>query len=443
MEQKDLSPTHGGASTPAPVDDATSRTSTTVSVARKPSPGARSRTAASALEPAVSAAALAVRAAAPVVPATTMTSIAAANVAEAILGSRNQMERVFAPVAAAAALTEIATPFAEIGRWHETLMGPWSNPVQSMMANTVGFSRMWQGQEALFRFAVPSLDWWDGLDLWPTDGLMTSMFRSLDVARPHLFDLSSTLDSLLSGTRWIESFGIDLWRDLRHAGARIAYWAVDGAYAAMARKDFPWLKEFIVGWLDAAPTVHRLEALVEALLEIDRSAYRPEDGHQLLDDLARLVRERTTVLRRVNEDVLGMRRGPGGTITDVGREDLVVAHHLGGLAAPLLEDGVLDRIEPDVDPRVVELVNTLPRRDRRIAMLKIATGCAWSQAAAHCGAPGAQGEVLRRRLRRHRAALPYTTDPWTDLAPASAAGTPTGRLRPDVVIIDGATGIYP
>jgi len=113
------------------------------------------------------------------------------------------------------------------------------------------------------------------------------------------------------------------------------------------------------------------------------------------------------------------------------------------VAELIREDGVLNRIQPDVDPRVVELVNDLPYQDRRIAMLKIATGCAWSEAAVQSGVPATQGEVVRRRLSRHRAALPYTTDPWADLSVVVSQGTPVGRLRSDVVIIDGAIGIYP
>ncbi len=441
MEQVSTPPDRGRASTSATSDDAAAPDAPAAIGSVVELASTIESSMASAVAEAASAAA--VRVIPPVVFTSTVASIGAGNMAASILGSCRQMERMFAPPAAAVALANIETPFAQIGRWHENLMRPsWVNPVESMIGNS--FSRMWERQEALFRsFAGPSLNWWDELDLWPTDGLMTGLFRPLDVARPQLFDMASTLDNLLSSARWIESFGSDLWRDLRHTGARVAYWAVQGVYAALARGDLPELEDFISCWLDAEPTDHRREALEEALLEIDHTAYRPEDGHQLLDDLARIVRRRNTVRRRLNETMLGMRRGRGGTITVLGREDLTVAHHLGHHAAPPLEDGVLNRIQPDVDPRVVELVNNLPYRDRRIAMLKIATGCAWSEAAVQSGAPAMQGEVVRRRLHRHRAALPYTADPWTDLGVVMPNGAPVGRLRHGAVIIDGATGIYP
>lgn len=66
-----------------------------------------------------------------------------------------------------------------------------------------------------------------------------------------------------------------------------------------------------------------------------------------------------------------------------------------------------------------------------------------STPASSTGAPPTYGEVLRRRLSRHRTALPQTTDPWTELCASTSTGTPLGRLQPDVVIIDSATGIYP
>jgi hypothetical protein len=394
--------------------------------------------------------ATAVRAAVmPVVPMLSAETTAAMNVAASLSGVHAQLQQqVVAPMAAAAALANIHAPMAvEIGRWHKSVMQSWTSPLQSMMSDSFEISRGWLRQEELWRsaFAVPSLGFWDDLNLWPTDGLMTTVFRSLDVARPQLFDMSRTLGDLFDTTRWIGSFGAELWRDLRQVGGRIAYWAVDAARVALARADFDELEDFIDCWLDAAPTQHRVEALVEALVEIDVADYRPEDGHQLLDDLARLVRARTTVRRRANESLLGMRRGRS-TITVLGSEDLTVAHQLGRHPTSLLEEGVLNRIQPDVDPRLVELVNNLPRRDRRIAMLRIATGCTWPAAAIQSGVPAAQGEVVRRRLNRHRTALSHTTDPWAELIAATPRGdqrASVGRLRPEAVVIDGATGIWP
>lgn len=372
-------------------------------------------------------------------------AVSAAGVAVEVLGTSPRLfDQIGLQSTAALAMTNFQSPVLGVfERWQTSMRNQWVWPIQSIINDSLG---RWLRQGEMLRaaFAMPQAPWWTDLDLWPTDGLMTSVTRTLDLVRPQLLDMSRTLDDLFSATRWIEKFSTDLWRDLRQVGGRIAYWAVYGALAALDRGDFDQLKDFIDCWLDAAPTQHRVEALVEALLELDVEAYHPADGHQLLADLAGLVGERTTDRRRDNETLLGRRRGVG-TIARIAREDLTVLHRL-GLHSASLEDGVLDRVQPDVDPRVVELVNDLPPLDRKIAMLKIVSGCAWSAAAVQSGAAASRGEVVRRRLTRCRAALPDCTDPWAEVtAQAAAHGRRgvVGTLRTDIVVVDGAVGIWP
>lgn len=62
------------------------------------------------------------------------------------------------------------------------------------------------------------------------------------------------------------------------------------------------------------------------------------------------------------------------TVARIDHPEATVLHRPGLRGGPSLEDSV----QPDVDPRVVELVNELPPPDRKIAILKIASGCAWS-----------------------------------------------------------------
>ncbi len=110
--------------------------------------------------------------------------------------------------------------------------------------------------------------------------------------------------------------------------------------------------------------------------------------------------------RREHETLLGLRLGVG-SIARIAHPEATVLHRPGLPGVPSLEDSVLDRVKPDVDPRLVELVNELPPDDRKIAMLKIASGCAWVAAATICEQPVSRGETVRRRLysppRRARA----------------------------------------
>jgi hypothetical protein len=140
-----------------------------------------------------------------------------------------------------------------------------------------------------------------------------------------------------------------------------------------------------------------------------------------------------------------MRRGVGPIASMVDAESTRL-HPLGTTRGERsLEDAVLDDLQPDVDPRVVEMINDLAQQDRKITMMKIATGCSWTAAATACGAPSPRGEVLRRRLHRHRDALASSTDPRvqaTDAISPARLGS-VGRLKPAVVHIDGATGLWP
>jgi hypothetical protein len=218
---------------------------------------------------------------------------------------------------------------------------------------------------------------------------MTSVLRPLDVLRPQLLDLSRTLDNILSTTKWVQ-LNTDLWRDLLRVGRRFPYWAVADAAAAMQRGDFEELDEFIFVWLDAALTLPRREALVEVLLQIDLSQYDPDDGPELLTDLKLLLRRVTRERRREHQPLLGFRRGVA-TIVSITHPDDTVLHRLGEHRSSSLEDHVLDRLHSDGDPRVPELVNDLPPLDRRIALLKMVSGCSWPAAATQCGAPSARG----------------------------------------------------
>jgi hypothetical protein len=318
-------------------------------------------------------------------------------------------------------------------------------PVRPVLEQT-----RWLAQQvaAVRRLAVPNVSvpyvsvpkgWWT--DLWPTDGLMTSVLRPLDVLRPQLRDLSRTLDNLLSATKWVPLHA-DVWRDLLQVGRRFPYWAVADAAAAMRRGDFEELDEFISVWLDAEPTLPRREALVEVLLGLDLGQYDPDDGPELLTDLALRVRRVTRERRREHVPLLGFRRGTA-TIRPITHPEDTVLHRLGERGTPSLEDTVLDRLQPDGDPRVRELVNDLPPLDRKIALLKIVSGCSWPAAATQCGAPPARGETIRRRLVRRRDGLPESTDPWAEVRKARTDRHPRGVLRPGVVVLNGVTGIWP
>jgi hypothetical protein len=191
-------------------------------------------------------------------------------------------------------------------------------PTQELIRRSIGLSSWWAAQIALFRSAlggVPSWigagSWWNGRDLWPTDALMTSVLRPLDVLRPQLLDLSRTLDNIAGVTRWIGQLNRDLWGDLCRVGRRIVYWAVCDARRALDRWDLTELAEFVAVWLDAEPTEARIEAVVEALLQIDISQYAPDEGRELLHDLRKKVSRLATARRREHEPLLGMRRGVG------------------------------------------------------------------------------------------------------------------------------------
>jgi hypothetical protein len=99
-------------------------------------------------------------------------------------------------------------------------------------------------------------------------------------------------------------------------------------------------------------------------------------------------------------------RLPGaGSILRITHPEFTVVHRPDrSSSSSSLEDGVLDRLQPDVDPRLVELVNELPPEDRKIALLKIAADCSWA-AAANYGQTDRRAETIRRRLDRHRQAL--------------------------------------
>jgi len=377
----------------------------------------------------------------------------AASTALELLGADLRLRKhVGMQAAAARALVDFRSPvFAEVERWQLSVRDQFVAPLRSVFDQTLGVSRVWARQTAMLQSAlagplrsISQMAWWNDITLWPTDALMTSVLRPLDVVRPQLLDLSRTLDNLLDTARWIGPLHADLWRDLRHVGRRIGYWAVEGASAALQRGDFDELEEFVTTWLEAVPTWYRVEALVEALLEVDLAQYHPDDGSQLLDDLKHRVRELTTERRRDGETVLGLRRGVG-TISRIAHPEVTVLHRPSLRSGPSLEDSVLDRLQPDVDPRVVELVNELPAQDRKIAMMKIVSGCAWSAAATHSGAPATRGESVRRRLTRRRDGLPVSNNPWIDVRAKTTAEErdTVGLLRPDVVVVDGVTGIWP
>lgn len=143
MEQMTAPPDCGRASTSATSDDTVAPgTPATIGTTPQSPSTIESSVAAGAFE-AASAAAL--RMVPPVVPASTVASIGAGNLAASILGSREQMERMFASSAAAVALANVATPFAKIGRWHEDLLRPsWAYSIESMIGNS--FSRIWEFQ---------------------------------------------------------------------------------------------------------------------------------------------------------------------------------------------------------------------------------------------------------------------------------------------------------
>jgi hypothetical protein len=286
--------------------------------------------------------------------------------------------------------------------------------------------------------------WWNTTDLWPTDALMTSVLRPLDVLRPQLLDFSRALDNVAGVTRWIGQLNRGLWGDLCLFGQRIAYWAVCEARAAMDRWDVAELAEFVDIWLDAEPTEARIEALVEALLQIDISRYAAQDGRELLQDLRKKVAELARARRREHESLIGMRRG-AGPITSILDAGSTMLHPVGTRAGRSLEDTVLDDLQPDVDPRTIEMINELGPQDRKIAMMKTATGCSWAAAATASGAPALRGEALRRRLHRHRDALAPGVDPLSQGAAVRSAARlgAVGRLRPAIVHVDRATGIWP
>jgi hypothetical protein len=286
---------------------------------------------------------------------------------------------------------------------------------------------------------------WTYTDLWPTDGLMASLMRPLDVVRSQLLDLSRTLDNILGATGWIGQLNADLWRELRHAGQAIVFWAVRGAREALERGDLPALEQFVRDWLEATPTRPRVEAVVEALLEVDPARYAPDEGVCLLDDLRARVRELTTDRRREHEMLLGLRRGTGpiARITD---PEAIVLSRPGLRNGPSLEDSVLDRFQPEVDPRLIEQVKDLPLADQKIVVMKTVTGCAWDAAAVTCGHPAPYGEVLRRRLHRRRDGLLPSTDPWSESTPATTTTRERagfGRLHPSTIIADVTGGIWP
>jgi hypothetical protein len=128
-----------------------------------------------------------------------------------------------------------------------------------------------------------------------------------------------------------------------------------------------------------------------------------------------------------------MRRG-AGPIARLGNIDPTVFRQP-GLPGPVsLEDHVLDRVQPDVDPRLIEKIKTLPPEDQKI-VIKAITGCAWSAAAAACGRPARHGEAVRRRIHRWREQLAPSTDPWAEL-PTVANGQRDsfGRIQPATIL---------
>ena len=223
-------------------------------------------------------------------------------------------------------------------------------------------------------------------------------------AAPAVAGLSRTLDNVAGVARWIGQVNRDLWGDLCRFGQRVAYWAVCEARTAMDRWDVAELAEFVDIWLDAEPTEARIEALVEALLQIDISRYAADDGRELLHDLRKTVAQLARARRREHESLIGMRRG-ASRITSILDAGSTVLHPVGTRSGRSLEDTVLEDLQPDVDPRIIEMINELGAQDRKIAMMKAATGCSWAAAATAAGAPALRGEALRRRLHRRRDAL--------------------------------------
>lgn len=379
------------------------------------------------------------------------TTPAAAPAAAAVLAARS---------ASAVTLAGFRSPMiAETERLQFGIRDQFVAPLKSAIDQVLRTSRWVQQQDRLWRsvFAVPSfamaslavpslaVPWWTYTDLWPTDGLMASLMRPLDIARPQLLDLSRTLDNILGSTGWIGQLNAGLWRELRHVGQAIAFWAVRGARAALERGDIPALEQFVRDWLEATPTRPRVEAVVEALLEIDPAQYAPDEGACLLDDLRARVRELTTDRRREHETLLGLRRGTGpiARITD---PEAIVLSRPGLRTGPSLEDSVLDRFQPEVDPRLIEQVKELPLADQKIVVMKTVTGCAWDAAAVTCGHMARYGEVLRRRLHRRRDRLLPSTDPWSEITPATMTTRERaafGRIHPSTIIADVTGGIWP
>lgn len=294
-------------------------------------------------------------------------------------------------------------------------------------------------------FHLPELHLPQFTDWWPAGSLMTSVMRPIDVLQPALPDLSHLLDNVLNVTRWLGWPGDELWRDglwteMRRVGRWAIYWAVQRAYAAMRDGELDELAEFLRDWLDYTPTEPRVEATVEALLQLELTgalhAYHPTSGdhdtRELLDHLRALVRAAARRTRREHGMLLGLRRGTG-TIAELLAPDRAGLHPAGTLPERPLEETVLDALQPDSDPQLIELVKALPREDLKIVLLKAATGCAWAAAATACGQPARRGEAVRRRLQRQRAALATTSTSvgGTDLGSRPGWADPAGvRIAP-------------
>lgn len=359
---------------------------------------------------------------------------------EALLSARNAGLAAVAaalprfPNPVAAALTDLrldvvrelvpSTAIIERAIAPTRLLGPslsWQRTVEAMMPKLRWPQIMFPATTWLAGYNQP---WWTELDLWPTDGLLTSLLRPLDVVRPQLRDLTSAVDGLLGaqawiGTTWFEPFGA-VFEQLRTAGARLAYYAVHRARAALEdhtltdwrRGHPPELVFFCRAWLDLRADEPRLEALTEALLAVDLAGYAPEDGHLLLAAVRRRTLRGTPGRRRESESLLGLHRR-GATIIPLGDHDDVTALRRPGMPAELtIEDHVLDRIQPEIDPRLIEQFKDAPLDDQKIMVIKAVLGLSWTAAAQAWGWPAARGEVLRQRVQRHAAKLPAATDPW-------------------------------
>jgi hypothetical protein len=137
--------------------------------------------------------------------------------------------------AAARALAQFRSPLTvEIARWQLSVLEQYVAPVRSMIDQTRSLTRWWVQQSmALRSLAVPLVSmpqmWWTDLaDRRPDDlGDAAARRAAAATARP-----VADAGHILSATKWVQ-LNAEVWRDLRHVGRRIAYWAVTSACAAL------------------------------------------------------------------------------------------------------------------------------------------------------------------------------------------------------------------